>query len=193
MKASIDAKKMIYDYFQNLCADAALCSQLSELATIEELPANTCILEEGERPDCICLVLSGIVRGFYISEDGTDITKCFTMEYQWCCSYSLLSTEPSPYYIETLEDCVLAKFNVKHCTPLIDSHPALRKTLDELIRKVILQGDVRTHSFLAMEAKERYLHLVQECPDLVLRVKQEYIASYIGVTPSSLSRLKKSL
>lgn len=99
MKASIDAKKMIYEYFQNLCADAALCSQLSELATIEELPANTCILEEGERPDCICLVLSG-----------------------------------------------------------------------ELIRKVILQGDVRTHSFLAMEAKERYLHLVQECPDLVLRV-----------------------
>lgn len=186
-------RKQVFEYFNDLCGDADLCGLITSLAQFVSVKNEERILNAGERTDYICLVISGVVRGYYIDDAGNDITKCFSSEREWCCSYSYLSQMPSPFYIDAIEDTVLAEFALKDITQIIDQYPDFQKKVEQLLSETLMKSEQRILSFTAMEAKDRYLMLVKEQPELVERVKQEYIASYIGVTPSSLSRLKKKL
>lgn len=190
---NVSATHKVYDYFFQLCPDETPCHQLAALAVFKKYPAGTCILDAGGHTDYIALVLQGMVRGFYINEEGNDVTKCFSMEKEWCCSYSFLSKGPSPFYVEAIEDTLLAQFDIEKSQKLMKEYPALQKTLEHFLGKIFLKSEKRIFSFTTMEAKERYLTLLKEEPELVRRVKQEYLASYIGITPSSLSRLKKNI
>ena len=76
---------------------------------------------------------------------------------------------------------------------MIDTMPDLQKLYNELLKNSFVQNDEKAVLFQRMQAKERYLFFIKKYPDLAKRIKQEYIASYIGITPSSLSRIKKEL
>lgn len=186
-------RKAVYEYFWNLCGDKAMCNRLVELAGVKESQIGQSIMKAGERAEYIFLVITGLVRGFYIDNEGNDITKCFSMEGEWCCSYNYLTKEPSTFYIETIEDTVLARFDIESIKTFVEEYPSLRDAMERLIRSTLIQSEKRILSFAAMEAKDRYLSLLQENPELIKRAKQEYIASYIGITPSSLSRIKRYL
>lgn len=188
-----DIQRKLFHYLWKLCEDKALCDQLIEIPTFAEIECGTCILEAGARTSYIGLIISGLIRGFYIDDAGNDITKCFSVEGDWCCSYNYLSKAPSPFYIETLEDTVLAKFDIEKTNRLLEKYPAMQDKVVQLISQMFLESERRILSFTSMEAKDRYLSLSKERPELIKRVKQEQLASYIGVTPSSLSRLKKYL
>lgn len=186
-------KKKVFEYFWKLCGDKALCDKMTDISTFMKVGNGECILEAGERTDYICLVISGLIRGFYIDASGNDITKCFSLEGDWCCGYSYLSKSPSPFYLETIENTVLAKFDIEKSNKILEEYPVMRDKVEQLLGRILMQSEKRLLSFTAMEAKNRYLSLLKEQPELVSRAKQEHIASYIGITPSSLSRIKKSL
>lgn len=188
-----EAKQLVYEYFWRLCGDALLCSRMSDIVAIRNFQKNECILEAGERTTHIYLVLKGLVRGFYIDASGSEITKCFARENEWCCSYSYMTDEPSPFFVETLEDTMLAGFSHVRSREILDSSSRLRTAMEKLLSGALLQVEKRSMSFAAMEAKDRYRCFLTENPDLAKRVKQEYIASYLGITPSSLSRIKRTL
>ncbi|MDF2888328.1 MAG: putative cAMP-binding protein [Lacrimispora sp.] len=151
------------------------------------------ILNMGENTKVICLILQGMVRGVYIDEEGTEITKCFSMEGDWCCVYNMLSDRPSEYWIETLEDCQVAEIRVEQLRDIIYRYQQMRILYDEIYNNAFMLSDEKGVSFQRMQAKDRYLHFIKKYPELEERVKQEYIASYIGITPSSLSRIKREL
>lgn len=186
-------KSKVYSYFREQIEDRTLCERLAALSSFWEVKNGTCILEEGKRSDYICLIVSGMVRGFYIDEAGNDVTKCFSGEGDWCCSYSFLSTEPSPFYIIAIEDSVLARFDIGKSNRLMEEFPIMREKIDWILSRTLMQSERRILSFTMMEAKERYQCFLREQPEIAKRAKQEYIASYLGVTPSSLSRIKRSL
>ena len=185
--------KYVCDYFMKICGEADLAERVSSVPKIVHFACGETILEAGYRSNYICLVISGLVRGFYIDEDGNDITKCFSMEGDWCCSYNYLSKNPCPFYLEAAEDVVLAKFYIHETEKLIREYPVLEEVIRKLLAKSMINSESRILSFTSLEARDRYLLLLKEEPELVKRARQEHIASYLGITPSSLSRIKRAI
>ncbi len=193
MKALEELIKYVYDYFMEMCGDNNLSKRISSIPKIARVACGESILEAGHRTNYICLVISGLVRGFYIDEEGKDITKCFSMKGDWCCSYNYLSELPCPFFIEASEDTILARFDVCEIDKIIREYPVLEERVGKLLAESMMESERRIFSFTSLEAKDRYLLLLKEQPELVKRAKQEHIASYLGITPSSLSRIKRSI
>lgn len=186
-------KEYIYNYFFKISNNSELARILTESAQITKVFCGESILEAGQRTNYVCLVVSGLVRGFYIDEDGTDRTKCFSLQGDWCCSYNYISDTPCPFFLEAAQDTVLAKFSITEIEKIKSSYPILKSKIEELLANSMMKSEQRIYSFISLEAKERYLLLMEEQPELFEMAKQEHIASYLGITPSSLSRIKRSL
>ena len=183
----------IQKYFSSLGAEAELIKEIEKIVVFKKYAAGEMLLKAGERTDYICLIIKGLVRGYYIDQNGNEITKCFSKEKDWCCSYSYLTEAKSSFYIETLEETTLARLDIAKAEDIMKSYPRMREMVEKLLYRTIIESEKRVLSFAGMEARERYLSLLNENPEIVKRAKQEQIASYLGITPSSLSRIKKSL
>lgn len=181
-------------YLQSkLSLDKETALQCASLFSFCEYKAGAQIIRMGDVADSMQLVLQGLVRAYYIDENGTEITKCFAKENEWCGFYSYLSEEPSPFFVETLEPTVTAKIKTSDIKILASSSTAVQEKVSELVNKAFLSVDKKSYDFANKEAKDRYLEFAQENPEIVRRAKQEHIASYLGITPSSLSRIKREL
>ena len=181
------------DFFRKHEISDELCLKISPMFKIVYCKANNIILSMGEHTQVINLILEGIVRGYYLDKEGNDVTKCFSKEGDWCCYYNFLQSGLSSFNIEALEDCTLAQIDVFQLKNMIEKNPSLQSIYTNLTQDAFIQVEERGASFQKMNAKERYLFFMQEYPDIMKRVKQEYISSYLGITPSSLSRIKRSL
>jgi CRP-like cAMP-binding protein len=166
---------------------------LKPMFTLKEYKKGDTILNMGENTKVVSLILQGIVRGVYIDNEGEEITKCFSKEGDWCCFYNLLNNRPSEYWIEALEDCQCAEIKVEELRNILVKYQQLRTLYEKLYNNAFILSDEKGISFQRLQAKERYLYFADKYPDIEERVKQEYIASYIGITPSSLSRIKRKL
>lgn len=184
---------IIYNYISELGIDKSICGKISQLFKIEEVKAGDTILRIGENTKVVCLILQGIVRGYYLDENGNDVTKCFSREKEWCCVYNYLDAGPASFYVEALEDCTLAEIKVSDIHELMAKYPYINLFYQKLINRAFLKVEEKGASFQMLDAKERYLLFRDKYPDIYSRVKQEYIASYLGITPSSLSRIRKNL
>ena len=187
-----DYKKYLLRYFMNWCKNRELSEKLAGLAAYKQISEGESILEAGHRTNYICLVVSGLVRGFYIDEEGNDRTKCFSLKGDWCCSYNYISDMPCPFFLEAEQDTVLVMFNIPDIEKVKEKYPILKKKIEELLAESMVKSEQRIYSFISMEAKDRYLLITKEQPELIKMAKQEHIASYLGITPSSLSRIKRN-
>ncbi len=183
----------LIQYLSKEGINSDLIQTLEPLFTLREYQKSDTILNMGENTKVVCLILQGIVRGVYIDKEGEKITKCFSKEGEWCCFYNLLKDSPSEYWIEALEDCQIAEIAVVKLRSMLNMSQQLRTLYEKLYNNAFILSDEKGVSFQRMQGKERYLYFVHKYPDITERVKQEYIASYIGITPSSLSRIKREL
>ena len=118
-----DHKKYVLSYFLNISKNRELSEGLTGLAVYKHISGGESILEAGHRTDHICLVVSGLVRGFYIDEEGNDRTKCFSLQGDWCCSYNYLSEDPCPFFLEAEQDSVLAMFHIPDIAKIKEKFP----------------------------------------------------------------------
>lgn len=183
----------VLNYFLNLSKNRDLSEELTELVTYKLISSGESILEAGLRTNYICLVVSGLVRGFYIDEEGNDRTKCFSLPGEWCCSYNYISDMPCPFFLEAEQDTVLAMFNIQEIEEIKEKYPILKTKIEELLAESMMRSEQRIYSLISLEAKDRYMLIMKEQPELIKSAKQEHIASFLGITPSSLSRIKKNL
>ncbi|MBB2183444.1 Crp/Fnr family transcriptional regulator [Lachnospiraceae bacterium MD1] len=186
-------KLSLYDYLHKEGIDYNLIQILKPLFTHREYRKGEMILHMGENTKVVCLILQGIARGVYIDTEGKEITKCFSKEGDWCCVYNMLTNRPSEFWIEALEDCQVEEIAVEQLRGLLNMSQQLRMLYEKLYNNAFVQIDEKGALFQKMQGRERYLYFINKYPDIAKRVKQEYIASYIGITPSSLSRIKREL
>jgi CRP-like cAMP-binding protein len=140
-------------------------------------------------------VLSGAVRYYYV-QDGQEVTNYFCLENDWVGSYtSFLRQEPSLVAIEALEqtDLVTFSFGQLHAW---EQSPDLAFRINHFLRRLaeyyIGCYDDRVVSFVLQSPEERYRRLMERS-DLMQRVPQQYLATYLGITPVSLSRIRKRI
>lgn len=158
--------------------------------SIRTYPAKTVLLEAGKCATKVFVVKSGILR-MWFNQDGKDVTMQFFFEGSPVCSIeSFIKETPSEYYIETIEPCELLVIDRKDVFDFANLHPEIKDTvLSFSIDRMISYS----HLFLSRikySPEQRYLELLQQHPEIIQRVPQHYIASYLGVTPVSLSRIR---
>lgn len=144
--------------------------------------------------DDIGFIINGSVRYYHI-KDGTEITGYFSFENEFVSSYkSYLTQQPCTGYIQALEQTELILISRKNMDMMLNS-PLLAYKMERFGRLVaeyyICCYEDRITSFITKTPEERYLKILQTEPEIMQRVPQHYIANFLGITPVSLSRIRK--
>ncbi|MCC6582635.1 MAG: Crp/Fnr family transcriptional regulator [Chitinophagales bacterium] len=165
-------------------------NELVEQFTVDKFSKKQMILKAGEHSDTVYFVYEGLVRIYYVKEDK-EITNWFIKEnMMFAATYSILTGEPNYSNYETLEDTYVLK--VKYS--VLESYYRKYHSLEHMGRKLIeaYYGAFmkKTFDVLFLSAEERYSLFVKDHMDLLNRVPLRYIASYLGITQETLSRLR---
>jgi len=170
-----------------------IAEQINRTASIVNFSAGHTAIREGEKAYSSYLILKGIVRGYYIDNQGNDITKCFSSEGEFFSSEGLRTGGVSSFTIECLENCKCIKlpYELIHQTIMQDDN--LKKMINQYYYKEVGKLEKRAKNLVLMSAEERYNDFCKQYTHLQNRIALRYIASYIGVRAASLSRIRKNL
>jgi len=169
-------------------------STFFEIGKIRQYHINDYFINYEEVPKKFGFVFSGLFRYVYYDQTGKEFTKGFMPEQRFIASYSsMIQEKKSLFFIQALEDSVVFELNYESWNSLKKDNPCWDKFLIALLEKGFCVKEKREREFLLLDAKSRYLIFLEEFPDLEKRVKQHIIASYLGITPVALSRLRKKV
>lgn len=163
----------------------------SDLHLLSEVtyPSKTILLDEGKVSDRMFFVKSGALRVFFY-QDGREITLEFILENQAVSSFeSFLNAARSEFIIETLEPSTVYEMHVDIFRKLMENQE-FQQTFHPLFYRRFSEINNRLISFIKDSPQKRYEQLLKERPELLLRFPQHYIASYLGITSVSLSRIR---
>ncbi|WP_066377112.1 MULTISPECIES: Crp/Fnr family transcriptional regulator [unclassified Anabaena] len=152
------------------------------------------LMRAGEIPSQIGFVVSGILRLYYVNSAGTEFTKSFCPENHFVTAYSaLVLNQPAKFFIEALEDSLLLVVDYSQYVQLCAVHSCWQTINHKLVEALFIKKEKREAELLLDDATTRYQNFLKEYPNLENRVKQYHIASYLGISPVSLSRIRKNL
>lgn len=169
-------------------------SGCSNLYQYKKVAKNEFLLKEGEVCLDIFFVEKGLLRMYALDQNGKEHIIQFAPE-NWLISdrSSLNFNEKSKYYIEAVEDSEVYVLNKDFFTNMVERFPQTAENNDMLLQKHIRNLQNRVNSLLADTAEERYKTFIKMYHDILQRVPQWMVASYLGITPESLSRVRKEL
>lgn len=167
---------------------------LQEIFKFTVIKKNQIFLKAGNQLKYLGFIIKGTFRYFYIDINGNERTKYFVIENNFVFSLSsYIEKTPSLFYIEALEDSDLLVVPIEIINKLINSNIIWQNIYRNILETTYLIKEKREAEFLLFDAKYRYLHFLKEYPGLDKIVKQHYIASFLGIEPESLSRIRSQL
>jgi len=159
----------------------------------ENLPKGAVILEEGKVCRHLYFLESGLLR-FFVWRDGRDISKFFTLPpYCLTSQRSFNQQEPAKENIETLEDSVLYKMKRADVLSLIEQNLRWNQFARKLTQEVQFFTEQIYEDLQNLTAEERYKKLIETGSPLVNRVPLKHLASFLGIAPQSISRIRKKI
>jgi CRP-like cAMP-binding protein len=167
-------------------------SIISEQKLIKAYSKNAVLLSEGELAKECYFILKGCIRSYYLI-DGEARSAEFYLENQTITPVSYIRNQPSEYYLSCLEDCIVAVGSVERNKKLIEKLPKLESLILQLNSELLVQSQIAFDSFKNLSPEMRYRRLLAARPELFSRVPLYHIATYLGITPVSLSRLRKRI
>lgn len=150
---------------------------------------GTVLLSQGQRSQESYFVLKGCLRAYYVI-DGEEKTTAFYTEMEGITPQCVLSKEPSGYYMAALEDTLITVSTPGMEAEAFEKFPRFETLCRMISEEQLAKSQLSFDEFKTSSPEERYLRLVQNRPDLLQRVPQRQLASYLGITPQSLSRLR---
>lgn len=164
--------------------------KIKKIFTKHEFPAKTTLVTEDLIASNIYYIESGAAR-VYLNHDGKEITIQFLFEDGFITSIeSIISNEKSWYTIETMEPVTVYSIGTNDFKVKMEQFPHVREFYYQYIQQSLLSYQKRMFSQIKNTPEERYKELLKEFPEIVKRVPQHYIASYLGITSVSLSRIR---
>ncbi len=161
--------------------------------TEESYEKKTVLLKTGETENYLSFIKQGVVR-LYIPKEENDITFNFIFENEFVTAYdSFLTQKPSVYQIETLAETHLLRISYKDLQDVYKNTEKGNIIGRKIAEALFIKKVQRELSFLSQSAEERYLDLFSNHPKLLQEIPLKYIASYIGVTPQALSRIRRRI
>jgi CRP-like cAMP-binding protein len=159
--------------------------------TIQRLKKGELLVRNGDTCRQVSFINKGLLRFFYLV-NGKEISTGFVPENAYVSQYdSFLTNQPSAGNIDALEDCELINLSYDDMQALYKSNPVFEIFGRKIAEMLFIMISSQTTMLLTMSPEERYRSVIQNHPFVIQRVPQYMIASFIGITPEHLSRLRK--
>jgi len=151
-------------------------------------------LSAGDRQEFVGFNLNGVFRYFYVDYEGRECNKHFVLENEWLLSLTaFIEHAPALFSIQALEECDILVAAVDAVRRLLAHSPYWQALYGQLLERYYVVKENREAQFLMNDAKGRYLAFLDAYPSLSHRIRQHHIASYLGMTSVSLSRIRSRL
>ena len=181
---------------KHLCpqADSNALSFLESGLTMTTLADKHFYIQANTVQKHVGFVFSGLLRAFYIDDNGNEISIRFVKENDFATNYvSFISQKPSRYYFQCIEPCEIVNISYQHMQEAFTKFPPLEKYGRLIAEEVLKSQQQRIESFLFENAELRYLNFVKQHPDLHNRVSLSHLSTYLGIERPSLSRIRKKI
>lgn len=192
IKMNIEDK--LINYFLKLAPlSPAEQKAITDSMLVKRYKKDEYILKEGQSNRDTFLVLEGLVRQYKMS-DNNDVTINFYSNEQWIISLSDFEESPiAQHNLLCMEDTVVVVGNEARAQGLFKQFPGFEKISRQIMETVFREQQNFMNTFLTDKPEQRYLKLLKSRPDIFQKVPQYHIATYIGVKPESLSRIRKKI
>jgi CRP-like cAMP-binding protein len=168
-------------------------SLIEKKATQTALQKGEYFSEAGNVPRQVGFIVAGIIRDCYYNNKGEEITRCFITENSLVADYiNFEANLPSSEYLQACTDCRLILFAKQDWEELAHTIVGWDNIKNKMVQICMFQKS-RKGPVISQDATTRYLEFIQNYPSLINRVPLAYIASYLGVTQQSLSRIRKNI
>lgn len=166
---------------------------VSSNLTLKKISKGEFFLEAGQITRDLGFVEEGCIRAYYIHE-GRDITQDFYSENSMIAIMrGIVKGESSPISYQAIEDSSLYLLRYDNLVEIYKESAKIEKLGRSILEGLLVQAEDRINTFLTKSPEERYLQMMDNHPDLVNRINQVHLASYLGITPVSLSRMKSRI
>ncbi|CAN5228356.1 Crp/Fnr family transcriptional regulator [soil metagenome] len=166
---------------------------MEEKLSVQYLKKGELLTRQGEICRSVSFINKGLLRMFYVV-DGKEINTGFINEHEYIAQYdSFLMQQPSSGNIDALEDCELINLSYSDMQSLYKTNPVFEMFGRKIAEMLFIMISAQTTSLLTLTPEERYQRILNEEPFVIQRVPQYMIASFIGITPEHLSRLRKKM
>ncbi|RXG15220.1 CRP-like cAMP-binding protein [Leeuwenhoekiella aestuarii] len=188
---------MLDNYFNKL-NEFSLVSQtekeeLIKYISVKKIPKGNYILNSGEVCDHIYFLNEGFARQYYYKENK-EITEWFAGKYEFCFSIeSYFNNVPSKLLIETIEDSEIIYLHKDGLLGLSKTNLKIGQLAIRMFARSLVFSQQRMDSIVFQSAKKRYVNLLERQPEIVQKVPLSYIASFLGITQETLSRIRAKL
>ena len=173
--------------------DNELIKTLAFNSKISFVKKGTIIQNIGDINTDLKLLENGLCRGYFLDTRGYEVTDCFSFQTGMpiisCIDLSL----PAPICVEALEDSTIVSVPVRLITPLLNENIELMNLYNRFLRQSLQMHWENKIMLMQYTATDRYLWFLKRFPNLIDRVSHKYIASFLGMTPVSLSRIRRSI
>lgn len=164
----------------------------NEILEYRKIPKKTRLLTAGDICNFEAYVNKGCIREYIIDENGAEVTLQFAIEDWWVSDLaSFQDQSPAHMNIETLEDCELLILTRASKERLLNQIPKLERMFRLMLQRHLTVVQKRLFKTMATTAMEKYLEFINRYPSIPQRVPQHYIASYLGISPEFLSKLRR--
>ena len=168
------------------------CNQIMAKLKPKKLRKRQYFLQEGDVCKYMGFIVKGATRMFAVDERGHEHILHFGLEDWWVGDYeSFYLLTPSKYFVEALEEVEMILVTNEQLQELAGTIPAIAAMLDSLNRGAVIANNKRMHAAISFTAEERYEDLARTYPHFFQRFPQNMIASYLGISPETLSRIRK--
>lgn len=168
--------------------------ELIKLFKVKTYPPNHKLVEIGEKPNYFFFSQKGIVRSYKLCKDGKEFNSNIFTEKKYLGIFSsLISKKPSEFGLECLTECELVRINYDNFIGLTDMYMDINILHRKNLRSFYVALIKRERELVSLTSTNRYIALKERTPSINNLISQKHIASYLGITPVQLSRLKKDL
>ena len=190
---AVNKYNLLVSELKNICGDKEIIDQdeIQNLFKVENYSSGEYFIREGDIPCKIGFITKGLMKYYYIDFDGNEWIKYFSAENDFVASYaSFLYKVPSLYYIEAMEDTNILSIDFNSYINNINKSKTWCTVARKYTEKIYYEKEKREASFLKENGSERYANFLNEYKHLIDRISIKDIASFIGLTPVSLSRIR---
>jgi CRP-like cAMP-binding protein len=168
--------------------------RIESVITVKKLRKKQFLMQEGDIWSFNAFVNSGFLKTFSIDQNGREHIMNFSPENYWTGDReSLANGTPSRFNIDAIEDSEIILIEKKDFEMLCIDIPAFGNIVNAILQKSFVVSQNRIHANISFSAEQKYQYFIDKFPSIVNRIPQHMIASYIGITPETLTRIRHNV
>ena len=190
----MDHSAILKNIAKHILLDEEEAALFTSMLSYREVRKKAIILRQGDHCATISYVHSGVLRAYYLDNEGNENSIMFAIHDWWVTDiYSFATGNPAVMYIDALENSEVFQLLKEDLDRLFSQVPKFERFFRIMMQNSYIREQLRSIQNLSLSAEERYLNFSQKYPDFMQKVSQKQIASYLGMTPEFLSAIRSKL